>query len=75
MDSCLREEVIHVRDHPMIESLEATGLPTHQQGYKELCCPLCGEAFEQIYLADGEPVGCDVCVDTKSAEDWGEGLL
>lgn len=51
-----------MRDDPIIESLERTGLPPWNDG-KEPSCPVCGEPCDTLYRnKDGDVVGCEECL-------------
>lgn len=32
-------------------------------------CPVCGKKCNYIYRADGEPVGCEKCIEVIRSED------
>lgn len=57
-------------DHPIIRSLEETGLPPWNDG-KEPRCPVCGASCDTIYRnAEGDTVGCNECITAYDA--WEE---
>lgn len=49
--------------HPDITAREKYGVPEAEP----ICCPLCGEECETFYRADGEIVGCDMCIEAVEA--------
>lgn len=55
-----------MRDDPIIESLEETGLPPWNDGRTPIC-PICGESCRWIYKKDGEVLGCDICIEECDA--------
>lgn len=56
-------------DHPIVESLDRTGLPPWDKG-QEPICPVCGASCETIYFdRNGDAVGCDECVEARDAWD------
>ena len=53
-------------EHPDITRTLATGYPHGEPNYPH--CPLCGSECDEIYFnEDGDIVGCDECISTKSA--------
>lgn len=56
-----------MRDAPYIRMTERTGYP-HEVRWPR--CPVCGEECETVYLKDGEPVGCDECLETMDAYEY-----
>lgn len=56
-------------DDPIIRSMERTGYPPGHK-YHEPICPVCGSECNTVYKADGEIVGCDVCLTSHDA--WEE---
>lgn len=55
-----------IEDAPWIREAETDGMP--EEG--EPICPVCGEECEGLYIADGDVIGCDCCVDRVDAWDW-----
>ena len=38
-----------------------------------MCCPICDRPCETIYIDKfGDVVGCDECIESREAWDWGE---
>lgn len=53
-------------EHPDIARTIATGYPQGEPNYPH--CPRCGAECDEIYFdEDGDIVGCDECVTSKSA--------
>lgn len=58
-----------VRDDPIVESLDKTGLPPWNDG-KVPVCPVCGNECDTLYYNNnGDVVGCDECVTAYDAWD------
>ena len=56
-------------DHPIVESLDKTGLPPWDDG-KAPTCPVCGEECDTLYYSkDGDVVGCNECLTAYDAWD------
>lgn len=55
-----------IGDHPDIARIERTGY-----GEDEInpTCPVCGRECNEVYIHDGEVVGCDLCVDILDVWD------
>ncbi len=58
-----------VPDHPVVRSMEYTGYPYARDSLQP-CCPICGRECETAYIDRwGEPAGCELCLDARSAWD------
>lgn len=61
------EELRH--DHPVVESLDKTGLPPWDSG-EEPHCPVCGAACDTVYFDRlNDAVGCENCLTARDAWD------
>lgn len=56
-------------DAPWIREAERFGMPPYDDDPDPIC-PCCGREANYIYLKDGEPIGCDLCLDVMDADDW-----
>lgn len=65
--------VYQLPDHPVIHNMEMTGTPDGMPE-KHTICPVCGEECETAYIrkTDGEPMGCDRCMEAADPWDYGE---
>lgn len=52
-------------EHPDITRVMRDGLPDAE----EIKCPVCGEIGYTFYRAQGEVIGCLMCVDEVSADE------
>ena len=53
-------------NHPDVENAIRTGYPHGEPDYPH--CPVCGSECDEIYFnEDGDIVGCDECIKSKSA--------
>jgi len=55
-----------IEDAPWIREAETDGMPEED----EPICPVCGEECEELYIVDGDVIGCDCCVNRVDASDW-----
>lgn len=60
-----------VPDHPVIRNMERTGYPDGREP-EEICCPVCGEECETLYINLGTVVGCDQCITVRDAQEYME---
>lgn len=58
-----------IPDAPWIRDAEMYGYPENE--VPDPVCPCCGyQEPEQIYLMDGDAIGCDHCIKFVDAWDW-----
>lgn len=57
-----------IPDAPWIREAEINGMPGGED--PEPTCPICGRVCDDLYLVDGDVVGCGWCVTTVDAAEW-----
>lgn len=58
--------MVQIPDAPWIREAETVGISEI-----EICCPVCGEECETIWLDANKCVcGCDRCMRARDAADW-----
>ena len=57
-----------IPDAPWIREAERDGYPGGDEPEPE--CPICGRICDDLYLVDGDVVGCGCCVKRVDASEW-----
>ena len=57
---------VEILDAPWIREAENNGLEEAAPVY----CPCCHEECEQLFVSNGDVLGCEHCVTVEDAYDW-----
>lgn len=60
--------MMQLPDDPIVMNMMRTGHPDGKEEPQPIC-PVCGEECDTLFLNDGQIVGCENCVETRSAWD------
>lgn len=60
--------MLQVPDAPWIREAETYGYPASDD--PDPVCPVCGKECEDLYLAGGDVIGCENCLERVDAADW-----
>lgn len=58
--------MMQIPDAPWVREAEMYGI-----GFRPVArCPICGEECDELFIQNGDAVGCELCIHITDAADW-----